>query len=107
MFKEKTERVMQETLADMFDILAYKVRNGSMTAQDMKAVLSAIEAGGGVKATIRDLAGFYGKKEVDVRNLLHRKYMPRPERRTYYDFGIFRNLVPQSWLKGMYSLPAD
>ena len=107
MLKEKTEEVMREALADMFDILAYKVRNGAMTADDMRAILTALEAGGGIKATISDLAAFYGKKEVDVRNVLHRRYLPRPSRRTYYDFGVFRDIVPKSWLKGMYSLPAD
>ena len=105
--REKTEKVMREALADMFSLLAYKVENGAMTADDVEAVLHALEAGGGIKATIRDLAGFYGRKEVDVRNVIHRHYMPRPQRRTYYDFGVFRECVPKSWLKGMGSLPAD
>lgn len=105
--REKTENVMREALADMFGLLAYKVENGAMTADDVKAVLTALEAGGGVKATIKDIAGYYGKKEVDVRNVIHRHYMPRPQRRTYYDFGVFRDVVPKSWLKGMGSLPAD
>ena len=105
--KEKTERAMREALADMFDMLSYKVKSGAMTSDDMRAILTALEAGGGIKATISDLAVFYGRKEVDVRNVLHRRYIPRPSRRTYYDFGIFREVVPKSWLKGLYSLPAD
>ena len=107
MMKEKTEKVMREALSEMFGLLAYKVENGVMTADDVKAILTALEAGGGIKATISELAGFYGKKEVDVRNVIHRKYLPRPVRRTYYDFGVFREVVPKSWFKGMFSLPAD
>jgi len=104
---EKTEKIMRDALADMFTLLAYKVENGDMTTDDVKAVLTALEAGGGVKATIKDLAGYYGKKEVDVRNVIHRHYFPRPVRRSYYDFGVFRNAVPKSWSHGLHSLPAD
>ena len=93
------EDIMRNALADMFGILEHKTRQGSLTVDDMKSILSALEAGGGVKATIRDLAGYYGKKEVDVRNVIHRNLMPKPMRRVYYDFGRFCRIVPKKWRK--------
>ena len=94
---DRKEDVMKDALADMFGMLEHKVRQGTMTVDDMRSILSALEAGGGVKATIRDIAGYYGKKEVDVRNVIHRNLMPQPLRRLYYDFGHFRRIAPKKW----------
>ena len=94
---KEEENVMREALADMFDLLSQKVRNGTMTSADLRSVLSCLEAGGGVKATIRELADYYGKTETAVRTILHRYYIPKPQRRLYYDFQTFRKVIPQSW----------
>lgn len=94
---EDNEKVMRNALADVFDLLSRKVRNGTMTSADLHSVLSSLEAGGGVKATIRELADYYGKTDTAVRTVIHRYYLPKPERRVYYDFGTFRRIVPKSW----------
>lgn len=88
---------MREALADMLGILQHKVRHGVMTADDVRAILTALEAGGGVRATVGDLAGYYRRSEADVRNVIHRNLMPKPVRRVTYDFGAFRKVVPASW----------
>ena len=93
------EDVMRDALADRFGMLEYKVRNGAMTVDDMRSILSTLEAEGGVRATIRDIAGYYGKKEVDVRNVIHRNLMPKPSRRLYYDFGRFKKIAPKKWAR--------
>lgn len=100
------EDMIRNALADMFGILEYKTRHGSITVDDMRSILSVLEAGGGVKATIRDIAGYYGKKEVDVRNVIHRNLMPKPIRRLYYDFGRFRKIAPKKWHRAS-STPTD
>lgn len=93
----ENENLLRDALADTFDLLSRKIRNGAMTADDMKSVLSCLEAGGGVKATVPDLADYYGKTETAVRTILHRYYIPKPQRRVYYDFRTFRKVVPKSW----------
>lgn len=40
---KKTEKAIREALADMLDILAYKVRNGAMTADDVRAVMDFLD----------------------------------------------------------------
>ena len=103
---KRSEKVIRESLADMLDILSFKVRNGVMTEDDVKAILSIIRSGCGIKATVRDLAGFYHQSEDNVRHLIHRNFMPKPERRVYFDFGAFRQFVPEKWTSH-HSLPAD
>lgn len=93
----ENENLLRDTLADTFDLLSRKIRRGEMNADDMSAVLSCLETGGGVKATIRDLADFYGKTDTAVRTVIHRYYIPKPERRVYYDFRTFRKVIPKSW----------
>ena len=89
---------MKEALADMLGMLEYKVRHDAMTAEDMRAVLDILESGGGIRATVQDLAGYYGQSEANIRHVLHRNLMPAPVRRVYYDFGAFRDAVPRRWV---------
>ena len=103
---KKTEKAIREALADMLDILAYKSRNGVMTEDDVRAVLGIIRAGGGIRATVKDLAGFYGQSEDNIRHVAHRNLLPQPTRRVYYDFDAFRRVIPPKWHSHA-SLPAD
>ena len=100
------EKIMRETLAEMFEILAYKVRKGEVTTTEIKSILTAISQGGGVKATVKELAEFYGKSEDNIRHVIHRHFMPDPVRRVYYDFGAFNKVVPEKW-RDPSTLPAD
>lgn len=95
--KEKSATAMRDALADMLGILEYKVRNDAMSTEDVRAILTTLEAGGGVRATVSDIAGYYNKSEADVRNVIHRNLMPKPVRRVTYDFGAFRKVAPASW----------
>ena len=94
---DKQENAMREALSEFLGILQYKVVHGVMTVDDMKAILTAIEAGGGVSATISDLAGFFRTTEVNVRSVIKRRLIDKPVRRVYYDFGKFRDVVPEKW----------
>ena len=104
--RERSENMMREALADMLGVLEYKVRNGVMCSDDVRAIITTLESGGGIRATVSDLAGYYHKSEADVRNVIHRNYLPKPVRRVSYDFGHFRNVVPKSWHVRA-NLPAD
>lgn len=104
--REKSATIMRDALADMLGILEYKVRNGVMSSDDVRTIITTLESGGGIHATVSDLAGYYHKSEADVRNVIHRHYLPKPVRRVSYDFGHFREVVPKSWHERA-SLPAD
>lgn len=102
----KAENAIREAVADMFDILSYKVRNGIMTEQDVRVISSVIREAGGVKATVKDLSAIYGQSEDNVRHVISRHFMPTPERRVYYDYDSFRQFIPEKW-RERHSLPAD
>ena len=76
--KERSDSMMREALADMLGVLEYKVRNGVMSSDDVRTIITTLESGGGIRATVSDLAGFYHRSEADVRNVIHRNYLPKP-----------------------------
>lgn len=104
--RTKTEMAVREALGDFLGILEYKVRNGVINVEDIRTILEAIEASGGVRATVKDLAGYYRQSEDNVRHVIHRNLLPAPRRMVYYDFGAFRERVPDKWTKRAL-LPAD
>lgn len=55
--KSRTDKAVREALGDFLGILEYKVRHGIINIDDVRAILSTIEASGGVRATVKDLAG--------------------------------------------------
>lgn len=64
--REKSATIMRDALADMLGILEYKVRNGVMSSDDVRTIITTLESGGGIHATVSDLAGYYHKSEADV-----------------------------------------
>ena len=95
--KEKSADIVREAFADMLGFLQSKVQSGVMNADDVRSILTALEAGGGIRATVKDLAKYYDKSEGDVRNVIHRNLMPKPVRRVTYDFAAFRKVAPVTW----------
>jgi hypothetical protein len=95
--KKNDDSALRNALAEFLGIMEYKVRNGVMTMDDVRSILSAIEASGGVSATIRDLAEYYHTSEVNVRSVIKRRVFGKPKRRVYYDFLEFSEAVPKSW----------
>lgn len=90
---------IREALSDFLGILQYKVQNGALTAGDVRAIFEIILAGGGIQATVREIAGYYHQSEDNVRHIIHRNLFPAPTRRVYYDFSVFRRRVPTRWTK--------
>ena len=97
-----TEKIdtFRDALADFLGMLAHKARTGQLTDDDAAVMFRAIREAGGIRATVRDLAGFYGQSENNVRHVINRNLLPAPERRVYHDFSAFRKRVPASWTKG-------
>lgn len=91
---------MRDALADYLGILANKARTGELTDEDVETLAMVIRHAGGIRATIQDLAAYYGKSEDNIRHVIHRNFMPKPERRVYHDFDAFRKSVPSSWTGG-------
>ena len=78
--RSRTDKAIREALGDFLGILEYKVRHGVMNIDDARIILKTIEAAGGVRATVKDLAGYYHQSEDNVRHVIHRNLMPAPKR---------------------------
>ena len=95
--KESDNNAVREALGDFLGLLQYKALHGDLTHDDVRIMFSAIEEAGGVKASVRDLAGYYGQSEDNVRHIINRNRMPAPERMVRHDFSAFRRFVPKAW----------
>ena len=87
----------RDALADFLGMLAHKARTGNMTNEDAMVLYRAICDAGGIRATVKDLAGYYHQSEDNVRHIIHRNLLPAPERRVYHDFGAVNKHVPDKW----------
>ena len=53
------EKGLRDDLADFLGMLAHKARTGQLTAEDAAVLYRAIRDAGGIRATVKDLAGYY------------------------------------------------
>lgn len=93
------EEFVRESLADVLSFLEYKVRKGSINFSDVESLKGFVTRGCGVKATVKELAEYYGQSEDNIRHVIHRNIMSPPERRVYFDFAEFSKVVPKKWQK--------
>ena len=94
---DKARKELQETLDECLELMQCKLRRGHLTTSDLRALLNAITAGGGVIATVSDIADLYGQSTVNVRSVIKRRILNHPIRRVYYDFGEFQKAAPKTW----------
>lgn len=90
---------MKGLLLEFLDFLRYKVSEDRMTMDDLQSLSKTVADGLELKATARELAGFYNQTEHNVRNVIHCNLLPAPERRVYYSFRAFRRVKPEKWSK--------
>jgi len=89
--------ILRDALDDVLEMLQQKIRRGRLTLSDFRSIFNALAEGGGISATISDLAEFYGTSEVNVRSVIKRRAVGEPQRRVYYDFLKFNRQAPSSW----------
>lgn len=95
---------LRDTLADYLGMLAHKARTGQLTDDDAEVLYRAIHDAGGIRATVKDMAGYYHQSEDNIRHVIHRNLLPAPQRRVYYDFGAVRKKIPDKWTKRINAL---
>ena len=103
---QERHNAIRDALAETLGMLAHKARTGQMTDDDVTVIYRAIHDAGGIRATVRDMAGYYHQSEDNIRHVIHRNLLPAPERRVYYDFEAIRRRIPEKW-RDRASLPAD
>lgn len=90
---------MRDVICDCLGMISHKVRNGSVTLTDIRTMFDTLCSGLGIDASIREVAGYYNKPEVNVRSIIKRKVLSKPKRRVYYNFTEICRKVPRLWRK--------
>lgn len=50
-----------------------------------------------VDASVTDLANHFKQSESNVSNVISRRMRGKPERKVFYKFSDFLNIIPKSW----------
>lgn len=91
--------VAKKLVIEFLDFLKYKVENDLLSMADIDSIARAIKQYLQVVAISDDLAAFYGQSNGNVRSLISRRMIQKPQRRVYYSFNAFSKIVPDKWKK--------
>lgn len=73
--------VAKKLVIEFLDFLKYKVENDLLSMDDIDSIARAIKQDLKIVATIDDLAAFYGQPNGNVRSLINRRMIQKPQRR--------------------------
>ena len=91
------EQTMREVVGDCFGFIGHKIKDGTVTVDDVRSMFETVISSTGAKASIKEIASYYNKSEVNVRSVIKRRVLGKPRRRVYYDFSEVCRKVPASW----------
>lgn len=96
--REEDIEVMKKNLKEVFQFGIYKLDNNLCTPEEIQSVSRMTCSNLEMDASIKELAEFFGKPEVNVRVAINQKLIAKPKRKVLYPFIKFLNVVPQKWL---------
>lgn len=85
---------------EFLDFLRHKAESGSLTLREIEGLSSLFRKGVSLSGTAEDIASYYHRTPQDVRNVIHRKMLAKPQRRVYYSFDEFQEIAPVKWKTG-------
>lgn len=88
---------MRDVLCDCLAFVGNKIKDGTVTIEDVRSMFETVMSSTGARASIKEIARYYGKSEVNVRSVIKRRVLGKPVRRVYYDFSEVCRKVPASW----------
>lgn len=97
--QDNKPEVAKKLVLEFLDFLKYKVENDLLSMDDIDSIARAIKQDLKIVATSDDLAAFYGQSNGNVRSLISRRMIQKPQRRVYYSFNAFSKIVPEKWKK--------
>lgn len=97
--QDNKPEVAKKLVIEFLDFLKYKVENDLLSMDDIDSIARAIKQDLKIVATSDDLAAFYDQSNGNVRSLISRRMIQKPQRRVYYSFNAFSKIVPEKWKK--------
>lgn len=87
----------KEIILDFLDYIRYKIEHDRLTLSEADSIAKTIQGGLKLTGTVDDLCDFYGQSRSNVKAVIGRKMLGKPERRVHYPFNSFNRVVPASW----------
>jgi hypothetical protein len=96
--ENKDTEIVKRNLKEVLQFGIYKLDNNLCTPEEIQSVSRMIGSNLEMDASIKELADFFGKPEINVRVAINQKLIAKPKRKVLYPFLKFLNVVPQKWL---------
>ena len=94
---QEETKFAKRIILDSLDFIRYKVENDRLTLSEADSIAKTLQGGLNLRGTVDDLCKFYGQNRTNVKAVIGRKMLGKPERRVYYPFNEFNKAVPSSW----------
>lgn len=89
----------KEIILEFLDFIRFKVENDRLTMSEIDSIAKTIQGGVRLSGTIDDLSLFYNQPKTNIKSVIYRKMIAKPERKVYYSFNLFQKIAPQKWKK--------
>ena len=95
--RDQDIEVVKKNLKELFQFGIYKLDNNLCTSSELRSLERMIEGNLEMDASIKEIADFFGKPEVNVRVVINQKLIAKPKRKVLYPFIKFLKVVPKKW----------
>lgn len=91
--------VIKQNLKELFQFGIYKLDNNLCTPAELRSLERMVEGNLEMDASIKDIATFFNKPEVNVRVAINQKLIAKPKRKVLYPFLKFLKIAPRKWFE--------
>ena len=86
--REEDIEVVKKNLKEVFQFGIYKLDNNLCTPEEIRSVGRMVGGNVEMDASIKELAEFFGKPEVNVRVVINQKLIAKPKRKVLLPLNI-------------------
>lgn len=97
--REEDIEVVKKNLKEILEFGIYKLDNNLCMPNEVRSVTRLLEGNVKMDASIKEIADFFGKPEVNVRVVINQKLVDKPKRKVLYPFLKFLKVAPRKWLE--------
>lgn len=95
----KDNSIQKAILLEFIDYIRYKIESGGLTVSEIDSIFRAVTANVRLTGTAEDFAKFYHQPKENVKVVISRKVVSKPDRKVLYPFDEFRDAAPEKWRK--------
>lgn len=97
--EDKNPEIVKRHLKEILQFGIYKLDNNLCTPEEIRSVERMVEGNLEMDASIKDIATFFNKPEVNVRVAINQKLIAKPKRVILYPFLKFLKIAPRKWFE--------